>query len=40
MPNRKLKTKIAGLSKGILSSINSDLSVRILGGDTLIVLAE
>lgn len=40
MPNRKLKTKLAGLSKGILSYINRDLSVRILGGDTLIVLAE
>ncbi|MBT8582094.1 methyltransferase domain-containing protein [Polynucleobacter paneuropaeus] len=40
LPNMKLKTKIASIPRYLLSLINKDFSARLLGGQTLIVLAE
>ena len=40
MPNRSYKTKFAGYFRSFFNQINRDLSVRIMGGDTLIVFAE
>ena len=39
-PQRSLKTKIAGIIRRILFSINHDFGARLLGGETLIVLAH
>ena len=39
-PTASLKTRIAGWVRGILSMINRDLSARILGGETLMVIAR
>ena len=39
-PQRSLKTKIAGTIRRILFSINHDFGARLLGGETLIVLAH
>jgi len=40
MPNKSLKTKIAHVPRWLLQKFDEDLAVRILGGETLIVLAE
>jgi hypothetical protein len=40
MPNRSLKTRIARLPRRVVFALNKDLGVRLLGGETLIVLAE
>jgi hypothetical protein len=40
MQNRSLKTQLARLPRQVLGWWNKDLSVRLLGGETLIVLAE
>lgn len=39
-PNRSFRSKIASLPRGILGSVNSSFSSRLLGGDTLMVLAR
>jgi SAM-dependent methyltransferase len=39
-PNRTLKTQLASIPRRLLCSFNKDLGVRILGGETLIVLAK
>lgn len=40
MPNRSFLTKIAQIPRSLLSLIDKDISVRIFGGETLIVLAK
>lgn len=40
MQNRSLFTRFAQIPRSVLSLINKDLSVRIFGGETLIVLAS
>ena len=40
MPNRSLRTRIAGLPRCIGALIDKDWSVRVFGGETLVVLAE
>jgi hypothetical protein len=40
MPNRSLKTRIANLPRQLLSRLDKDLAARLLGGETLIVIAE
>lgn len=40
MPNRSLKTKLANIPRLLISTINKDFSVRVFGGETLIVLAK
>lgn len=40
MPNLSLKTRLARLPRRIAFAINKDWGVRLLGGETLIVLAE
>lgn len=40
MPNRSLMTRIAHFPRWLLRKFDEDLAVRILGGETLIVLAE
>ncbi len=39
-PQRSLKTKIAGIIRRVLFSINHDFGARLLGGETLMVLAR
>ncbi|MCB9096271.1 MAG: class I SAM-dependent methyltransferase [Arcobacter sp.] len=39
-PNRSIKTKLASIPRKIFYSINKDIGVRLLGGETLIVLAK
>lgn len=39
-PQRSLKTRLAGIPRRILYALDRDLGVRILGGDTLLVLAR
>jgi hypothetical protein len=39
MPNRTLKTRLASIIRRIIYAINKDWGVRLLGGETLIVLA-
>lgn len=39
MPNKSLKTRLASLPRKIAYAINKDWGVRLLGGETLIVLA-
>ena len=39
-PDRSLKTRLAALPRRLLYAINRDLGVRLLGGDTLLVLAR
>ncbi len=39
-PNRNLLTKIASIPRKLLFTISRDIGVRIMGGDTLIVLAK
>lgn len=39
-PERSLKTKIAAWPRRLLYSLNRDFGVRLLGGDTLLVLAR
>lgn len=38
-PNRNLKTRIAALPRILLNMINKDFGVRMLGGETLLILA-
>jgi SAM-dependent methyltransferase len=40
MPGRSLKTRIAALPRRLICLFNKDFGVRLLGGETLIVLAE
>lgn len=40
MPNRSLKTLFAALPRRIAYALNKDLGVRLLGGETLLVLAK
>jgi SAM-dependent methyltransferase len=40
VPNRSLKTKLASVPRQLLFTLNRDLGVRLLGGETLIVLAK
>lgn len=39
-PNRTLKTQLASIPRRLLFALNKDLGVRLLGGETLIVLAK
>jgi hypothetical protein len=39
-PNRSMKTRLAALPRRIAYSLNKDLGVRLLGGETLLVLAK
>lgn len=39
-PNRTIRSKLAGLPRGILGSVSASFSSRLLGGDTLMVLAR
>lgn len=39
-PARSLKTKLSAIPRRLLGAVNKDWSVRLLGGETLIVLAE
>ena len=39
-PRRRWKTRLAGIARRIASYINRDFGVRLLGGETLIVLAR
>jgi len=39
-PNRSLKTKLANIPRSIVGYFNKDLSVRLFGGETLMVLAK
>jgi len=39
-PNRSLKTRIAALPRRLVNYIAKDFGVRLLGGETLLVLAE
>jgi SAM-dependent methyltransferase len=39
-PNRTLKTQLASIPRRLLFAFNKDLGVRLLGGETLIVLAK
>ncbi len=39
-PNRTLKTKLASLPRKLFYAINKDFGVRLLDGETLLVLAE
>lgn len=39
-PNRSVKTRFAAVPRRILFAINKDAGVRILGGETLLVLAK
>lgn len=38
-PNRSLKTRVAALPRRVAYAINKDFGVRLLGGETLLVLA-
>ena len=38
-PSRNLKTRIAALPRCLINLINKDFGVRLLGGETLVVLA-
>lgn len=40
MPNRSLKTLLAALPRRIAYAVNKDFGVRLLGGETLLVLAK
>jgi SAM-dependent methyltransferase len=40
MPHRKLKTRLFSIFRKVLFSINKDFGVRLLGGETLLVLAK
>ena len=40
MPSRSLKTQLASLPRRILYALNRDLAVRLVGGDSLLVLAR
>lgn len=40
LPNRSLKTKLAALPRRIAYAVNKDFGVRLLGGETLLVLAK
>jgi SAM-dependent methyltransferase len=40
VPNRSLKTRLAAIPRQLLCAFNKDLGVRLLGGETLIVLAK
>ena len=39
-PNRSLKTRLAALPRRIAYAVNKDFGVRLLGGETLLVLAK
>jgi SAM-dependent methyltransferase len=39
-PNRSLRTRLAGLPRRLAYAMNKDLAVRLLGGETLMVLAR
>ena len=39
-PNRSLKTRLASLPRRLAHAINKELAVRLLGGETLLVLAR
>jgi SAM-dependent methyltransferase len=39
-PNRSLRTKLASIPRQLLFLLNKDLGVRLLGGETLLVLAK
>jgi len=39
-PQRSLASKVFGLVRGLIHSLNKDLGVRLFGGETLMVLAE
>lgn len=39
-PNRSLKTRLAALPRRIAYAANKDFGVRLLGGETLLVLAK
>jgi len=39
-PNRSLKTRLAGLPRRLAYAIDKELAVRLLGGETLLVLAR
>jgi hypothetical protein len=39
MPQRFLKTRVAGVGRRLVYTINHDLGARLLGGETLMVLA-
>lgn len=39
-PNRTLKTRLAGLLRRLAYAVNRDLGARLLGGETLMVLAR
>ncbi len=39
-PNRSLKTRLAALPRQIAYAVNKDFGVRLLGGETLLMLAE
>ncbi|PNK15857.1 methyltransferase type 12 protein, partial [Cylindrospermopsis raciborskii S05] len=40
MPNRSLKTNLFRLPRYVVYAVNKDWGTRLLGGETLIVLAE
>jgi hypothetical protein len=40
VPNRSLKTRLAAIPRQLMFAVNKDLGVRLLGGETLIVLAK
>jgi hypothetical protein len=39
-PNRSLKTRVAALSRRLAYAVNKEIGVRLLGGETLLVLAK
>ena len=39
-PNRSLKTRLAAMPRRIAYAVNKDFGVRLLGGETLLVLAK
>ena len=40
VPHRAIKTRLASIPRRVAYSVNRDWGVRLLGGETLIVLAE
>lgn len=40
LPNRSWKTRLASIARRAVYSVNKDFGVRLLGGETLLVLAK